>query len=359
MPPHAGGIERVAHAIHEGLRSRGHAMTWAASNDGFSAGVEGDRARLPSTKFLEERAGIPIPLPFPTAIAMLDDLVRRADVVIVHDCIYPTSAAAAALAWAHGVPVVLVQHVGHVPSGRFMDQVQFAAYRSIGRVALQAASRRIVVSPHVASWFRQVGLRYDFECIPNGIDESKFVLPSLEARADARRALGISPDDRVVLFAGRLVEKKGARRVAAAAQEFAELGIHLVVAGDGPLASLFAGLPVHRLGGVDADGMPRVYASADVLLLPSIGEGFPLTVQEARMCGLATVVSDDPSFTTNLSQTPANHVCESEESVAGACAAVLGAGFDRAAIALDARSRWGVAGFLDAHEAVIRSATRR
>jgi glycosyltransferase involved in cell wall biosynthesis len=99
-----------------------------------------------------------------------------------------------------------------------------------------------------------------------------------------------------VLFAGRLVEKKGVVLVLETAALAAEFD--LLVAGDGPLRDLLgnAGSNVRWLGAVDARAMHQLYAAADLVLLPSRGEGLPLVVQEALSCGLPVVISNDEVY---------------------------------------------------------------
>src|SRR4030095_3892050 len=50
------------------------------------------------------------------------------------------------------------------------------------------------------------------------------------------------------------------------------------------------------LGQVARDGMADVYRACDAFVLPSEGEGFPLSVQEARASGLPVSTTDAPGY---------------------------------------------------------------
>jgi glycosyltransferase involved in cell wall biosynthesis len=42
-----------------------------------------------------------------------------------------------------------------------------------------------------------------------------------------------------------------------------------------------------------AGELARLYQAADLLVLPSVGEGFPLVIQEAMACGTPALVGDE------------------------------------------------------------------
>jgi glycosyltransferase involved in cell wall biosynthesis len=101
-----------------------------------------------------------------------------------------------------------------------------------------------------------------------------------------------------VLFVGRLVAKKGID-AALAATAAAGGSFRLVVAGPGPLQPP-AARGVDVLGPIPAERVAELYRAADALLLPSRGEGFPVSVQEAMASGLPVVMTDDPGYVRYL-----------------------------------------------------------
>jgi glycosyltransferase involved in cell wall biosynthesis len=132
----------------------------------------------------------------------------------------------------------------------------------------------------------------------SGVDLQRFK-PNLIARGEIRRNLGISEQDLVFLFIGRLNRDKGVLDLAVAFPiVFARYpGVHLLVVG--PDEEDIRTEMEARMGAcrshvhfVGFAGNPEDYmASADVLCLPSYREGFGNVVIEAAAVGIPTLGS--------------------------------------------------------------------
>ena len=345
MTPHAGGIERVASMLVDGLSRRGHDVRWVASACGGVAGTDGARVRLPAWNVLEERLGVPYPILGPGAAWTLADHVRWADVVHVHDCLYMSSALAVGAARERGTATLLTQHIGPHPYAPPLAALQHAAYRTLGRALLGAADRLAAVSPHVPAWFRSLGMRRPFEIVPNAV-EPRFRPPTSDERRAARQVWGVSGP--AVLFVGRLIPLKGLAQALAAWPD-------LLVVGDGPERRLL-GPRARHIPGVPPERMHELYWASDLLLLPSRGEGFvTLAVQEAMLCGLPVVVSDDPAFRLNLAGAPGVGFGAAPAELALLARRLLD---ERPSPAGWARARWSHERFLDGYERLLAGLTR-
>ncbi len=151
---------------------------------------------------------------------------------------------------------------------------------------LRAADQVVFISATSREAFAGVALRRPAQLAFNGVDHAIFHdQPPAGERAMTRAALGIDPAAPMVLFVGRLVRKKGVAIVRLLAEACPD--IRFVLAGRGPIMPEqweLSNVTVVR----DRAGatLAAVYRSADALVLPSYGEGFPLVVQEAMACGL-------------------------------------------------------------------------
>ena len=214
-----------------------------------------------------------------------------------------TSAIAVAAARRHAKPVVVTQNIGFIEY-RFplLNWIERAAYVALGRRVLRAASHLVLATPTATRYVTQLlgGLPPESSEFPIGIDTVRFRPATIEDRHAARERLSLESNRPVVLFAGRLVEKKGVPMVLQTARALPEAIV--LLAGDGPLRGLLQTAPpnVVWLREVGAGEMTTCYHAADLVLLPSVGEGLPLVVQEAMASGLPTVISEDEIYAQNL-----------------------------------------------------------
>lgn len=153
-------------------------------------------------------------------------------------------------------------------------------------------------------------------------------------RQAARDELGAGPDDLLAGMACRLVEQKGVSYgIRAFAQVSAQhASARLVIAGDGPLRPALeaearaAGVAdrVRFLGW--RDDVPRLLAGLDVLLMPSLWEGFGLVILEAmsqRLPVIASRVSAIPEIVAD-GETGLLVPARDADALAGALALLLG-----------------------------------
>jgi len=293
---HGGGVEVVAGALARGLASRGLAVTWmAASGDATPAG-SGRLAIRPMSAWngIERCTGIPFPLWRPSALRELRRTIATCDLLIVQDTLYVPHLCAMARARGMGKPIILIQHIGDVPyRNPFAHSLVRLGNATATRWAMGGADRVVFISRAVRSWFerRQSGLAAKAVYIPNGVDTLNFAAPSVAERDGLRRDLELGSNP-VALFVGRFVAKKGIGLMRRLAAHFPECTF--IFAGSGPIDPTSGGHGnVRVLGHISARELGRWYRSADVLLLPSYGEGFPLVVQEALTCGLPALVSEE------------------------------------------------------------------
>ena len=141
------------------------------------------------------------------------------------------------------------------------------------------------------------------DVIPGGVDLDRF---SPVPRARARATLGLNPDQKVVLFVGRIQRLKGLEVLVRAFARLGDLDARLLVVGGqpgtGPESREISRLRhlVARLGIEDRTGfvgavahaqLPLYYSAADVTVMPSSYESFGLVAVESLSCGTPVVAT--------------------------------------------------------------------
>jgi D-inositol-3-phosphate glycosyltransferase len=347
--PSVGGIERFVEILADGLAERGHAVTVATCRPRGAPATERAGAveivRMPSTDALRERFNVPYPIPAPRAcIRTLGELVRRSDVVHAQDAEYLTSVAALLLARRLGVPSVLTQHVAFVSHGHpVLDLGRHAVTRTLGWTA-RAAGAVAAYNPRVAEWARRTWRLDDVRLVPIGVAPP---VVSGEDRTLVRRELGLADDALVALFVGRDVPRKRLDVFLRAADPAYEL-VAVTDRADGVPAG------VRLLPFMEPDRFARVLAAADVFVLPSVGEGFPLALQEALVAGIPCVVTPEPGYERYLSGDDVVFVPSEPDAVRAALRHLAADAERRAELSERARAvgerMFGNTQFVDAYE---------
>jgi glycosyltransferase involved in cell wall biosynthesis len=156
---------------------------------------------------------------------------------------------------------------------------------------------------HNKEYFLRHGMRErQLYHAPHAIDNQRFSQPEENYVASAgawREKLGIRPEERVLLFAGKLEPKKNPRFILQLAERIGNAGWKFVIVGNGVLESALkseaAGNPgILFLNFQNQQQMPVVYRLGDVFILPSTGPGetWGLGANEAMACGRAVMLSD-------------------------------------------------------------------
>jgi glycosyltransferase involved in cell wall biosynthesis len=304
MPPHLGGLERIAETFYTGYVSRGIDVRWVSSRiPRHLPHEEGGRVTVPCFNLIEDVLGLPVPIWGPTGWAEMKRLVQWADALHVLECLYLSSAMAVLLARRQGKPVVVSQNIGFVQY-RFppLNWIERAAYTTLGASVLRHASHVVLATPTAARYVSELcgdTLRQT-STFPVGIDILQFQPASAADRNASRARLNLPSHGPLVLFAGRLVEKKGLQIVLDVSRRLP--AINFVVVGDGPLRDRMNDRPANLTwhDAVSLEKMPDYYRSADCVLLPSHGEGLPLVVQEAMASGLPVVISENEPYAEAL-----------------------------------------------------------
>lgn len=289
-PPVGGGGATVCQVLAQALVRAGHevdvltAKMADLAREEWVGGVRVVRAggwrrqRHHSTAFEQASFMLPMLLRGRTLVAK-----RAYDLVHAHFVI-PTGLIARHLARSHGLPYVVTAHGSDVPG---YNPDRFALiHRLIGPAwhsVLDEAAAVTSPSTFVRGLIR-TRANIAVDVIPNAYD-----------------AVGpvAVPKRRRVLTVTRLVERKGIRHLISALAGL-ERDVECIIAGDGPQRAELerqaqaSALPIRFTGFLDRHALQSLYASADIFVLPSSQENFPMVLLEAMAAGCAVVTTTHP-----------------------------------------------------------------
>jgi glycosyltransferase involved in cell wall biosynthesis len=229
------------------------------------------------------------------AVREIGNILEEYQVDILHAHGYKADLYGYAAAWSRRVALVSTCH--NWPSRR----VNMRVYAALDRFILKGFDAVATPSPTVAKTLAQSGMAPTrLKWIANGVDMSRFHGASPTLRVDMN--CGRAP---LVGFVGRLVPGKGGANLLRAARRVLAVypDARFVLVGDGPCRSEWEAM-ASNLGIGDKvtftgtrDDMPGVYASLDLLVLPSFDEALP-------MCLLEAMSAAKPVIATNVGGVP-------------------------------------------------------
>lgn len=162
-------------------------------------------------------------------------------------------------------------------------------------VALTAVDKRQMLQHY--------GSLAPIDVIPGGVDLDHF---APRPQRTTRQQLGLQPDQKIVLFVGRIQRLKGLEILMRAFARLTDLDSRLVIVGGqadtssesremARLQHLVARLGIRDrtqfVGAVAHERLPLYYAAADVTVMPSSYESFGLVAVESLACGTPVVAT--------------------------------------------------------------------
>lgn len=188
----------------------------------------------------------------------------------------------------HDVPLVATLHnyvldQAFQPYGSRLQRLHWQTdLRWFSQLAVKRADVLTAVSHFTAELAkRDLGFSKPVKVIYNGVDEQRFTPGKRRADGEIR-----------VLFSGNLSLRKGAQWLLPIIQRLDERISIYYTAGLRGNAALVSHPRLRPLGRIPHDRMPDVYREMDILLFPTVREGFGLAAVEAMACGLPVVATN-------------------------------------------------------------------
>lgn len=251
------------------------------------------------------------------AVSRLSSLLRKSEIQLINTHLFHANQLGTLTSKLVRVPVIISTRHNVVIGGRHRDAINrlLAPLRDFSIAVSESVKLTEIEKSHTNP--------KKISTISNGIDTREY-LHSDEGRvATLKKEFGLTNDDSVVVFVGRIVPQKGINILLKAASylvtEYQNLKILLVGGGSSePEARRLVteyGLENSVIFGGFRSEISEILAIGDIFVLPSLWEGLPLGIIEAMSAGkpvVATRVGGVPEIVvdgeTGLLVPAGNHV---------------------------------------------------
>lgn len=296
--PHKGGIEFVAYNQAKELVKKGHKVTIISSKIGDEPEeeiIDGIKIRrVKAWNWFEDKQGVPYPVFSWRIFKVMNEEAKNADIIHVHDINYLTSFIATKKSKKYSKPLILTQHITFVNKGLITNTIQRIVKSVYGNYIIKSSDKIIVCNNQVKKWLNEPN-KTSF--LHNAVDTNLFKPATKKEKLELRNKYDLPLNKPIILFVGRLVEKKGFDKLF----EARDKNYLIVFAGGGEIPNnMEKDNKVLFLGEMSQEKLSEIYKASDIFCLPSKNEGFPLTILEAMASGLPIITSNHPGYNKYL-----------------------------------------------------------
>ena len=302
LTPMRGGSVNVAYNLSKELAKKGHDVTIITTDFEFdkeyAKSIEKERVTV-----IPFHCVINIGLFFisPSMKKWLRENIKDFDVVHMHNFRSYQNSVVHRYAKEYNIPFVLQAHGSVLPF--FAKQRLKKMYDVIwGYKLLRGTSQCIAVAKAEEEHYKKMGVTPNkIRIIPNGIDLPKY--EDLPEHGTFRKTYGITDDEKIILYLGRIHKIKGIDFLIRAFKQLTNTmsNIHLVIIGpdDGYYHTMLESIKNNQLGEkitltgfLDGREKYAAYHDSDVFVYPSQYEIFGISPFEALQFDTPIIVSD-------------------------------------------------------------------
>lgn len=206
----------------------------------------------------------------------------------------------------HTYHTIYEDYTHYITRIRLLDSRAKAFMRVFSKVCCNTVEEVIVPTEKTKNLLEKYSVHQKINVVPTGIDLGKFD-PKLYPTEDTlalRKSYGIAPEDKVLLYLGRISPEKNMKEILKAMPEYMKRheDVRFVIVGSGPDKEAMEALTkelglserVLFTGPQPWDQIGRFYQLGDVFVSASNSETQGLTYIEAMAAGLPVVAKEDP-----------------------------------------------------------------
>jgi len=201
-------------------------------------------------------------------------------------------------------------------AGKFTDVLFIIYTKLLGGFLFSIPDKIHIYGRSLVPYAKKAGVKEKrIVVIPTGINIEKFE----KASSLERKKLGLEKDDFVMLYAGLIVPRKGIDIMLRTVKKLENVNIKLLLVGEGPSKKEYIkeaqslGIKERVICTGWRKDIPSIMKMADVLFLPSRGEGLPGIIMEAMASGLPVLASDIPCIPDLVEDKKTGYLCKKDD----------------------------------------------